>query len=80
MLARPCRLAASLRPIGGDYGLHPWQVAEATIGGDIRYVFVTDGVGGYFFSDSFGNGTIDNGVVLEGVKSLSDFNYTNILG
>jgi Ca2+-binding RTX toxin-like protein len=54
--------------------------AEAHIGGNTRYVFVTDGIDGYFFSDSFGNGTLDNGIVLEGLKSLSDFNYSNILG
>jgi Ca2+-binding RTX toxin-like protein len=54
--------------------------AASNIGGAIRYVFVTDGVDGYFFSDSFGNGTIDNGIILDGLSSLSDFSYINILG
>jgi hypothetical protein len=37
-------------------------------------------VNGYFFSDVNGNGTMDNAIVLEGLTSLSDFGYTNVVG
>lgn len=54
-------------------------LAENYIGGDTRYVFVTDTVDGYFFSDVDGDGALDNGIVLEGLTSLTDFGYQNIV-
>ena len=53
--------------------------AQTYIGGATRYVFVTDHVNGYFFSDVNGNGTIDNAIVLEGLGSLSDFSHKNVV-
>jgi Ca2+-binding RTX toxin-like protein len=53
--------------------------AQAYIGGATRYVFVTDDVNGYFFSDVNGNGTMDNAIVLEGLGGLSDFSYKNVV-
>lgn len=49
------------------------------IGGDLRYLFMTDRVDGYFFSDANGDGTLDNRVVLDGVNELSDFSYKNVV-
>jgi len=53
--------------------------AEAYIGGDIRYMFVTDQVDGYFFSDADGNGIMENGIVLEGLSNLFAFSHQNIV-
>ncbi len=47
-------------------------------GGDV-FAFVTDQVDGYLFADLDGNGTIDTGVILEGLTSLSDFNHLDIV-
>jgi hypothetical protein len=47
-------------------------------GGD-RYAFVSDGVDGYLFADMNGNGTVETGIVLEGVQSIADFNWQNII-
>lgn len=54
------------------------QIGGGGVGGDIRNIFVTDGVDGYVFEDSNGNGIIDLAVVLDGVGDLSGFNYGNI--
>ena len=53
--------------------------AQGYIGGNTRYVFVTDYVNGYFFSDVNGNGTMDNAIVLDGLGSLSDFGHKNVV-
>jgi hypothetical protein len=42
-------------------------------------LFITDGVDGYFFADTNGNGKIDAAVVLDGLDELSDFNYKNVV-
>ena len=71
-------VALSIGSTGGGYDAAK-NSAEAIIGGATRYVFVTDGVDGYLFSDEFGNGSVDNGIVLEGLNSPSDFSFSNIL-
>ena len=40
---------------------------------------MTDSVNGYFFSDVNGNGTMDNAIVLDGLSSLLDFSYKNVV-
>jgi Ca2+-binding RTX toxin-like protein len=53
--------------------------AENHITGNVRYAFVSDGVNGYLFGDLNGNGTVETGIVLEGLTSTSDFDYSNIM-
>lgn len=53
--------------------------ADSYIGGDLRYLFITDGVDGYFFADTNSNGKMDAAVVLDGLNALSDFNYKNVV-
>jgi Ca2+-binding RTX toxin-like protein len=44
------------------------------------YVFITDSVNGYFFSNVTGySDHANNGVVLEGLTTLSDFSHQNIV-
>ena len=43
------------------------------------YAFVTDQVDGYLFIDFQQNGTIDAGIILSGLTSVSDFDFYNIL-
>jgi hypothetical protein len=38
--------------------------ADSNSGGDLRYLFITDGVNGFFFADNNSNGTMDAAVVL----------------
>jgi Ca2+-binding RTX toxin-like protein len=56
-----------------------WFAGDSYIGGDLSYLFITDGVDGYFFSDVDSNGTMDHGIVLEDLSSLSGFSYKNIV-
>jgi Ca2+-binding RTX toxin-like protein len=56
-----------------------WFAGDHLIGGGVRYLFITDGVDGYLFSDPFGNGTIQDGIILDGLNELSDFSHFNIL-
>jgi Ca2+-binding RTX toxin-like protein len=44
-----------------------------------RYVFVTDGVNGYLFGALYDQGVIETGIVLEGLTSLTDFHYWEIV-
>jgi Ca2+-binding RTX toxin-like protein len=53
--------------------------AENHITGNVRYAFVSDGVNGYLFGDLNGNGTVETGIVLEGVTSITQFDYSNIM-
>lgn len=46
---------------------------------DITYAFVTDGTNGYIFADFDNNGGIDSGVELQGLSSLSEFSYADII-
>jgi Ca2+-binding RTX toxin-like protein len=43
-----------------------------------RYVFITDSVNGYFFSDANHDGTIENGILLDYLNDLNDFSYKNV--
>lgn len=56
-----------------------WFAVDSYFGGDLSYLFITDGVDGYFFGDSNSNGIMENGIVLEGLNSLYDFSYKNIV-
>jgi serralysin len=53
-----------------------WALDHMT--GNIRYAFVSDGFNGFLFGDLNGNGIVETGIVLEGVTSISDFQYSNI--
>ena len=46
--------------------------------GNVRYAFVSDGFNGFLFADLNGNGIVETGIVLEGVTSKSDFQFSNI--
>jgi hypothetical protein len=43
------------------------------------FVFVTDGIDGYLFADFMENGTLDMGIILKGLTSVSDFDFNNII-
>jgi Ca2+-binding RTX toxin-like protein len=43
------------------------------------FVFVTDGIDGYLFADFMENGTLDMGIILKGLASVSDFDFNNII-
>lgn len=52
--------------------------AQQDIGGGTRYAFYTDGFDGYLFADLDNNGTVDTGIELRGLDSVSDFSYLDI--
>jgi Ca2+-binding RTX toxin-like protein len=56
-----------------------WFTADSYVGGDLRYLFITDKWDGYFFADTNSDGTMDAAVVLDGLNQLSDFNYNNVV-
>ena len=41
--------------------------------GNIRYVFVSDGVNGFLFGDLNANGIMETGIVMHGLTNISDF-------
>jgi Ca2+-binding RTX toxin-like protein len=53
--------------------------AQNHLGGGDRYGFVSDGTDGYLFADMDGNGTVETGIVLEGIQSIADFGWQNII-
>jgi Ca2+-binding RTX toxin-like protein len=53
-----------------------WALDHMT--GNVRYAFVSDGFNGFLFADLNGNGIVETGIVLEGVTSTSDFQFSNI--
>src|SRR5262245_11528116 len=54
-------------------------VNDSLLTDSYTYAFVTDGVNGYLFADFEENGTIDTGIILVGLTSLSDFDFTDII-
>jgi hypothetical protein len=45
----------------------------------LNYVLVTDGVTGYLFGDTVGDGALDFGVRFHSMTSLNQFDYDNII-
>lgn len=52
--------------------------AQDDIGGNVQFAFYTDGTDGWLFADLDHNGTVDTGIELRGLDSLSDFSFTDI--
>jgi Ca2+-binding RTX toxin-like protein len=44
-----------------------------------NHCFVTDGVNGYLFSDLNGDHVMDSGLELQGIHSLNQFNWSDII-
>jgi Ca2+-binding RTX toxin-like protein len=65
--------------IGYDDGFNEAFNFAKSYMGDGNYVFVTDYVDGFLFADLNGNGTVETGIILEGLTSLSDFSYSNLI-
>jgi Ca2+-binding RTX toxin-like protein len=65
--------------IGYDDGFSEALKFAQTYMGDGNYVFVTDYVDGYLFADLNSNGTVETGIILEGLTSLSDFSQYNLI-
>ena len=53
--------------------------AQTHMTGNDRYAFVTDGVNGYLFGDLNGTGTVETGIVLEGLTTLNAFDWWEII-
>lgn len=53
--------------------------AVSMIDAEHMYAFVTDGVDGYLFADTDGNGLVDSGMEIKGLTSTSHFTYTDII-
>jgi Ca2+-binding RTX toxin-like protein len=54
-------------------GPHDWNTSDPT------YVFVTDGVDGYLFTDGDKSGTAEGAIILEGLPSLDHFSALDIV-
>ena len=60
----------------GYHAARNWA-EDHTLGFD--HVFITDGVNGYLFGDIDGDAWIETGIVLEGITSIDDFHYWDII-
>ena len=68
---------------GGGYNDAKVLAVSLLNGGSLEesntFAFVTDGIDGYLFADFAENGTLDMGIILKGLTSLSDFDFNNIV-